>query len=497
MRKILKRMMSLVLIISLSTIYITPISGQVVNDNGRFLINGNVYDIQSIINSTNTRFVFIELDGMSYAVTNTHTGTTHLYDVFQSRILLVNTSTDGSILASSVNASGYFQGLGNLVMYFNTIEETRNAFNAISNLGMLGGIYEIAYYIHVPSYVPVGEEVTFLSYSWPEGVSKAIYGGFFGGWEITYYPPMQPTLAWLIPVGKWLGKTIATAIVSTITSEVTRDIYNNVVRGQTNTGSSVRPTPPHTSQPTPPHVTQPTQPTPPSVTQPSHPGPAPSRPQQQPPARPGPAPQWPASDSITLRWDSGAVYVGSFVNLQPHGWGTMWWPDGSVFQGSWNNGWRTRGTHWRASGNIAQGDFVNNWLNGQGTVWLINGDIYSGGFAGEGLRSGWGTYWWHNGNIIQGWFTNDLPNGTATFWWHTGNVSQGNYINNNAIGGGTHWWNNAIGWGTYWRHGNVYQGNWTYGHWGLGTRTGHNVTRWSQNGQVHFGRVQSGNFIID
>jgi hypothetical protein len=177
---------------------------------------------------------------------------------------------------------------------------------------------------------------------------------------------------------------------------------------------------------------------------------------------PGQAPLWPSA-GITQSWSNGGVFVGNVVNGQLNGWGTIWWPNGDVFQGEWVNDQRTWGTYWFASGAIYQGDHVNsNEMTGQGTFWWTDGTVYQGSFV-NGQRTGYGTMWWTNGQVYQGEFASG----------------------------------HRIGWGTYWNANsttNIYQGNWSYGFWGQGTKSGWGVTRWMSSGNLQFGVVDRNHF---
>ena len=128
------------------------------------------------------------------------------------------------------------------------------------------------------------------------------------------------------------------------------------------------------------------------------------------------------------------VYTGNFLNGKYHGWGTIWWVDGSVYTGQWVDGERT-GTgimRW-ADGSTYIGEFTHNAYNGQGTLCFANGDIYSGEWV-SGMHNGEGVYTWADGGYYSGGFRDGTWHGYGVFYGKDGNCMKGFWEHNVFVG---------------------------------------------------------------
>ena len=93
------------------------------------------------------------------------------------------------------------------------------------------------------------------------------------------------------------------------------------------------------------------------------------------------------------------MYVGEIVSGQPHGQGTITFPDGRKYVGEWKNGgYNGQGTRTFPDGRKYVGELKDGEYHGQGTYTFHDGRKYVGEFR-EGRP--WNiTHYDKNGNII-------------------------------------------------------------------------------------------------
>jgi len=197
-------------------------------------IRAEFFDIPEIRNmNTSISWVMIELSDYYYVLVNRQTGRAYLYSAFASRILTVQTTQNPTILAQITNAVGYIQGItfeeSNLViLYFDTIQETQNAFNRLSPYAGLfgdGSIISLAPYVHLPT----SETVVMLNYRIADSFFIVQYLGFMRGSNLIY-PTIEPMFISAIVKGivaaVKIGKKVwqATKTVRTVASNVNRTV---------------------------------------------------------------------------------------------------------------------------------------------------------------------------------------------------------------------------------------------------------------------------------
>jgi len=99
--------------------------------------------------------------------------------------------------------------------------------------------------------------------------------------------------------------------------------------------------------------------------------------------------------------DHGGKYSGEYRNNQPHGQGTVVYPDGTEYLGAFRGGKR----------------------NGSGTNLYPDGSKYVGEYK-DGQRNGQGTYTWPDGRKYVGEWRNDQSNGLGTLYSSDGSALQ-------------------------------------------------------------------------
>mmetsp|Transcript_58877 Transcript_58877/g.164471 ORF Transcript_58877/g.164471 Transcript_58877/m.164471 type:complete len:307 (+) Transcript_58877:67-987(+) len=114
--------------------------------------------------------------------------------------------------------------------------------------------------------------------------------------------------------------------------------------------------------------------------------------------------------------ETGAKYVGEFLNDQFHGHGEQTWPDGSRYRGQWKHGQK----HGRAEFTSSDGlTYVGQWeegkRHGQGTQTYANNDKYEGWFF-HGLCSGLGKYCFADGSRYEGAWANGRYDGPGMMY---------------------------------------------------------------------------------
>jgi hypothetical protein len=126
-------------------------------------------------------------------------------------------------------------------------------------------------------------------------------------------------------------------------------------------------------------------------------------------------------------FDSGETYAGPCnYNLNPHGRGTMTFPDGTVYVGDFNDGNKSgRGKIEYADGSVYDGEFSEDAPHGHGTYTttrgVYDGQIYYGHKVGRGKMT------FANGDVYDGIFKNDKIGGQGVLTKHDGTVVQGNF----------------------------------------------------------------------
>jgi len=97
------------------------------------------------------------------------------------------------------------------------------------------------------------------------------------------------------------------------------------------------------------------------------------------------------------------VYEGQRnADGKPHGYGKVTFPTGDVYQGNWENGWRSgHGRSTFASGDIYEGNWENSKFSGHGKFAYASGAIYEGNWE-NGKRNGQGKHTSASGVVQDG-----------------------------------------------------------------------------------------------
>ena len=198
-----------------------------------------------------------------------------------------------------------------------------------------------------------------------------------------------------------------------------------------------------------------------------------------------------------------AIYSGQMLQKNnqnvKQGYGIMRWPDGTVYEGLWQNDYYNgRGKLYHASGDLYEGEFVNDMAQGFGIYKHANGSKYVGywnqdkqhgfgkeqwndgsqyqGFYLNASKEGQGEYCWPDGNRYVGEWKDNMLNGKGLFIWHDDRLFLGDWKDNMMHGDGTYKWGDGRvfhgkyvddrknGHGIYlWADGRAYNGDWKNG----------------------------------
>lgn len=177
-----------------------------------------------------------------------------------------------------------------------------------------------------------------------------------------------------------------------------------------------------------------------------------------------------------IHLETGAVYVGQWLNGERDGLGVQSWPDGSRYEGEWKN----------------------NKASGHGKLTHSDGDTYEGGWADD-MANGHGFYSHSNGARFEGHWKNDKQDGHGVETWPDGAKYIGQYKDGKKQGKGELYFadgsvykgdftdNDITGYGIYtWKDGKVYEGFWK-----KNKMHGKGKLRWAD------GRVYEGEYMED
>lgn len=118
-----------------------------------------------------------------------------------------------------------------------------------------------------------------------------------------------------------------------------------------------------------------------------------------------------APDGESIYWQNGSWYEGGTEGGNPHGYGSMNWPDGSRFEGEYDHGAIRWGTKLFGNGNVYEGEFdAKGEPDGIGTCRYPNGAVYEGDWS-HGVRQGEGRLTEKNGSTYDGSWEDDCRSG--------------------------------------------------------------------------------------
>ena len=131
----------------------------------------------------------------------------------------------------------------------------------------------------------------------------------------------------------------------------------------------------------------------------------------------------------SISFPSGEIYEGDWKFGKRNGQGTNIWKDGNKYIGGWSNDLRHGyGKEIFSTGNRYEGEYRNNKFHGYGKYFFINGETYSGEYK-FGKRNGKGTNIWPNRNKYSGEFLNEKRHGNGVFTYNDGRKVSGIWKN--------------------------------------------------------------------
>ena len=148
----------------------------------------------------------------------------------------------------------------------------------------------------------------------------------------------------------------------------------------------------------------------------------------------------------TLTLPAGIKYVGAFKDDLFNGQGTITYADGTTYTGAWRDSRRNgQGKTTRSDGTTYDGAWADNMRNGQGTGTYADGTTYTGAWK-DGKRFGQGKQTSPNGNIYTGAWLDDKQHGQGQLAYsqrenYYGEFERG-YFNGNGtltFANGTQW----------------------------------------------------------
>jgi len=138
----------------------------------------------------------------------------------------------------------------------------------------------------------------------------------------------------------------------------------------------------------------------------------------------------------TYQFDSGARYVGEFLNGKIHGEGALYFSNGNKYFGTWANQYREgKGKMVFSSGDIYKGNFEKSKFCGEGTMEFANGDKYMGEWEKD-FQNGKGKYFFKSGDVYDGDFKVGKFDGRGTMTYADGSKFTGGWKNNYKDGKG-------------------------------------------------------------
>ncbi len=136
-------------------------------------------------------------------------------------------------------------------------------------------------------------------------------------------------------------------------------------------------------------------------------------------------------------WPNGRKYDGLWNDNEPNGHGIEIGADGSKYEGDWVNGLKEgRGVYISAIGRKYSGSWKANKEEGEGLMIWPTGQKYLGNWKG-GHRNGYGVMIWSNGEKYDGQWSSDKQNGRGVFYYTTKQVYNGEWKDGQRNGLGT------------------------------------------------------------
>lgn len=131
--------------------------------------------------------------------------------------------------------------------------------------------------------------------------------------------------------------------------------------------------------------------------------------------------------TCTLIWIASISIAQCIKGDCENGTGEKIYPDGSKFQGFFQQGQKLKGTYLYPNGDIYEGTFKEGNRDGLATYRYSNGELYEG-FYVEDAKS-YGKFTFKNGDSYTGSFARNQFNGYGSFKKHTGELIEGYWEN--------------------------------------------------------------------
>ena len=149
-------------------------------------------------------------------------------------------------------------------------------------------------------------------------------------------------------------------------------------------------------------------------------------------------------DREPFELDNGAIYIGQWSkDGLRHGKGVQNWPDGSKYEGYWENDMANgRGRLIHADGDVYEGQWVNDKAHGNGVYIHMDGAQYVGEWK-EDKQHGHGVETWPDGARYEGFYESGKKHGKGKFNWADGSTYEGEFFNNNIHGKGIYVWSDG------------------------------------------------------
>jgi hypothetical protein len=124
------------------------------------------------------------------------------------------------------------------------------------------------------------------------------------------------------------------------------------------------------------------------------------------------------------------IYIGSYNHQgNPHGFGTMKYSNGEIYEGDWFDGVRSGvGKMTWTNGDVYEGEFLDSKKNGKGKYTWPSGDFYEGDWI-DNNRANIGFQIKYNDRyILRENYIDGIPTGKGLITWKNGETYEGDFI---------------------------------------------------------------------
>ncbi len=147
-----------------------------------------------------------------------------------------------------------------------------------------------------------------------------------------------------------------------------------------------------------------------------------------------------SSETSTIMLDNGEQYTGELLGFLPHGKGILKKADGTVYDGSFENGvcsGKAQITY--KSGDVYTGELVDGEREGFGTYTSPDGSEYIGGFS-HNLKNGRGKSSFADGSVYIGEYKSSIKEGFGAYLFKNGDIYVGEFKADKRTGRGIYIW---------------------------------------------------------